>query len=238
MITKSDIIKYIKDHSYDLNMIVDEDNNCIYDQLGDFKCTIDDYVEILKLKIGCSFTSLYYNHATLQNVLKCNKCGTVILSTEDENYDPNLRCPTCTNYRPSFKYYTEKEIESNKEVKNLINFYIKMDKFEDEAYKYEKLHGRPYWMLFKKKIYAKNHMYSIELHCDDARKNPFKGLYLDITSFTKDPEEKNCYSNMYHVTIPLSASRIYLHCIYPHLGKCHKDFRSKWYIGKPKEERK
>ena len=235
MITKASIKKYLKNHASELNIIVDDDN--IYNTFGDQLCTIDEYVHKFRLRIGQSFKSIYYNHATLENILECNKCGTVIFTTEDESYDPNLKCPTCTDYKPHFSYYTKEQIESNKDMKNTINHYLNMSKFEKEAYEYEKKHGKPYWMICKNKFYTKNHMYKTELKCDDVRKSWFKGLHLAITILKKMDIEDEEYSFENHVIIPLSFKQIYVNWIYPHLGICHKDFRSKWYIGKAREER-
>lgn len=39
------------------------------------------------------------------------------------------------------------------------------------------------------------------------------------------------------ICIPLNWYAFYLHFIYSHTGKCHKDLRSKFYIGKARERR-
>lgn len=237
MVTKSGIIEYLTKNSDNLNIRLDVENNKIYDKSGTFICNIDDYVETYKLRMGCSFKSIYYNHGFLENVLKCNKCGTIIITRDDEDYDPNLKCPTCTDYKTYFTHYTKEEIDNSKELQDMVNSYIEMQKFQDDAYQYEKDHGYPYWELFNKKFYTKKHMYKIELKCDDARKSIFKGLYLVISNFLKDPDEEMCYSYKYQLIIPLSLKRIYTHWIYPHLGSCPKEFRSKWYIGKARDKK-
>ena len=79
-------------------------------------------------------------------------------------------------------------------------------------------------------------MCRLELKCDDRRKSIFKGLHLIISCFISE-DEQDFYRFCKQILIPLSFSEIYLHWIYPHLGKCHKDFRSKWYIGKAREDR-
>ena len=237
MVTKSGIIEYLTKYSDNLNIRLDVDNGKIYDKSGKFICNIDDYVETYKLRVGCSFKSIYYNHGFLENVLQCNKCGTIIITREDEDFDSNLRCPTCTDYKPHFTYYTKEEINNSKELQDMVNSYIEMQKFQEEAYQYEKEHGHPYWELFSKKIYTKKHMYRIELKCDDARKSIFKGLYLVITKYLKDPEDEFCFKYKSQLIIPLSFYKLYVYYIYPHLGKCPKEFRSKWYIGKSLEDK-
>lgn len=48
----------------------------------------------------------------------------------------------------------------------------------------------------------------------------------------------NVYTLKHTLTIPLSLHTFYISYIYPHLGKCHPDLRSKFYIGKPIEKRR
>lgn len=232
MVTKSGIIEFLTKYQDKLNIRLDLENDKLYDGSGAFICNLDDYVETYKLKMGCSFKSLYYNHGFLENVLQCNKCGTVLITREDEDFDPNLKCPTCTDYKPHFSYYTKEEIDNSKELQDMINSYIEMQKFQDDAYSYEKEHGHPYWVVFTKKFYTKKKMYKIELKCDDVRKSIFKGLHLVIDKFLKDPEDEMCYIYKSHIIIPLSFKSIYIHWIYRHLGSCPKDIRSKWYIGR------
>jgi len=43
-----------------------------------------------------------------------------------------------------------------------------------------------------------------------------------------------CWRRSIH--IPLSWNSFYIQFIYKHLGKCHKDSRSRFYIGRAKEE--
>ena len=237
MITKSDIIKYLIEYSDKLKIRVDVENDKIYNVDGKLLCYIDDYVDAYRLNAGCSFKSIYYSHAFLENVLKCNKCGTVIITREDEDYDPNLKCPTCTDYKTHFSYYTKEQVANNKELQDMIDSYVIMQKFQDDAYEYEKTHGHPYYEILNKKFYTKKHMYRIELKCDDLRKSWIKGLYLTISTYLKNPKEEGCYQFKFHTIIPLSFHQMYIHWIYRHLGNCPKDIRSKWYIGKAIEKR-
>ena len=125
-------LKYLKKNASNLNIIIDDDD--IYDNFGKYLCKIDDYVETFKLKHGCSFTSIYYCHGTLENILKCNKCGTVIFTDEDERYDPNLRCPTCTDYKTYFEYWAKEDIESDESKQDTIKYLKEEMEYKDFDY--------------------------------------------------------------------------------------------------------
>lgn len=62
------------------------------------------------------FKVLFGDDATLQYVIKCRDCGTVVVSYNDEGYEHKLSCPTCTNYVTKFKYFTKKEIRKDKDL--------------------------------------------------------------------------------------------------------------------------
>lgn len=220
MIYKSDLIDFLTKNSDRLDISLDVNNNLIYDKSGNMISTIDDYLEMVRLKEGCSFSSIYYSHAFLKNILKCNKCGTIIFTKEDEEFDPKLKCPTCTSYETYFIYYTKEQIENNNGIKNAINAYIELSKYEQEAREYEEKHGHPYWQILNKKIYIKNYMYNFVLNCDDIRKSCFKGLYLKINYSIKDKTE-NFYIYKKQILIPLSFKMIYAHWLYPIFDKFH-----------------
>ena len=136
MITKYDIVKYLNANADKLNIRINDDQ--IYNQSGDHLCSVDDYVKKFKLNHGCSFESIYYNHAFLQNILKCNKCGTIIFTNEDEDYEPSLTCPVCTNYHTKFMYWTKDEIENDKNKQNTIQNYIDAQNKQNEDYEFKK----------------------------------------------------------------------------------------------------
>ena len=50
-------------------------------------------------------------------------------------------------------------------------------------------------------------------------------------------QENNFYLLKNWIHIPYTPHSFYIKFIYPHLGICHKDLRSKWYIGKAKENK-
>lgn len=65
----------------------------------------------------------------------------------------------------------------------------------------------------------------------------YKSKYLCFNKWKKDKEEDiNTYILIKTIHVPLSFHSFYIMFIYPHLGKCHPDLRSKFYIGKPIEK--
>lgn len=66
--------------------------------------------------------------------------------------------------------------------------------------------------------------------------NRFKCLKIYIWKLDKDFDDTTIYTLKHSISIPLSFYSFYIKFIYPHLGKCHPDLRSKFYIGKPIEK--
>lgn len=62
-----------------------------------------------------------------------------------------------------------------------------------------------------------------------------KNKMLIINKWVKAEDDLYVLKKWIH--IPLTLYCAYIIWIYPHLGICHKDLRSKYYIGKAREER-
>lgn len=135
MISQYDVIKYLKNHESETGLIYKEDTKEIYDtSLGKIVFSLDDLYSVLKKKMHCDFESIFYDHVSLQNIIKCKECGTVIFSSEDEyEYDPLLRCPNCGGYHTNLKYWTAEDIEKDKDKQEAINFYIDLQKKRNES---------------------------------------------------------------------------------------------------------
>lgn len=87
----------------------------------------------------------------------------------------------------------------------------------------------PETMSIRKKIFkGKKLNISIQEHYDPH--------YLNITFWTKD-KDINLFVLKKWIHISLNLKAFYIAHIYPHLGKCHKDLRSRWYIGTPVEQK-
>lgn len=237
MLSKYDIKNFIKRHPDKFPYMYNEEGECLYDkETGDYVCTLDTFIQVYRKENGESFESVYYEHVMLINVLRCTECGTVIFTYEDERYDPHLQCPTCTDYEPSFKYWTKEDIESDADKQSTIREFEEMTKRQIESNKrIERRKGLYDWQIARKKFCGKKLFLSLTLECNDITKSYLKGLRLEVRVGRKDNDDGMLYTIKHFFTIPLSWSQFYIQFIYRHLGKCHPDIRSKWYIGKPME---
>lgn len=215
MVSKYDMKKFIKDNTDKCPFIYKEEEDAIYTKEGDYLCSLDEYLEVYRKKSGESFESIYYEHAFLQDVLRCTECGTVIFTWDDERYDPHLKCPTCTDYKTHFEYWTKEDIESDKSKQDTIK-YLK----EEMEYKVERdkrikrRNGKMDWEIAVKKFYGKKRFLKIALECDDITKSYFRGLRLKIEIGKKDDGNDITYTINKFITIPLSWSQFYIQYIY------------------------
>jgi hypothetical protein len=69
---------------------------------------------------------LFGDDGSLQYVVKCRDCGTVIISYNDERFEERLDCPTCTDYKTDFKYFTNKEVGKDKGLKQYLRINMKI----------------------------------------------------------------------------------------------------------------
>ena len=217
MVSKWDMKKYIKENAEKLPYVYKEENDSIYSKEGNYLSSLDRFLEIYRKQSGESFESIYYEHISLENVLRCTECGTVIFSREDEWYDPHLKCPTCTNYNTHFEYWTKEDIESDKVkqdelklLKEIMDYKIEQDK------RIEKRNGKYDWQIAIKKFYGKKRFLELALECDDITKSYFKGLRLDINIGEKESVDDPGYTIKKFFTIPLSWSQFYIQFIYKH----------------------
>ena len=237
MVSKYDLKKYFEKHGEELGIRYNEADDSIYNDKG-FLCTLDRYLEVYRLNSGQAFTSVYECGGTLLNILRCDKCGTVIFSSNDyHDYDENLKCPTCTDYKTHFEYWTKEEIESDEKKKNTIEMYEEFTRKDIERYHREKKRGKTDREITKHTIRTKMHRIDFILGCDDISESYFKGLRYEIVIWKKDNEDSLCCTWQRNIVIPLSWSQLYCRHIYRHLGICHPDMRSKWYIGRAVEKR-
>lgn len=158
-------------------------------------------------KHGMSFDCIYDAHWECMSVIKCTECGTVVKYYYDEYYEPNFRCPTCTNYKTGYEYYTKEQIEASDDLKAIIKMYEELEQMDRERYeRKEKRNGLEDYQLSKRKrIKIKNNVYDFQLLIDSIlNKNKLEGLRLEIRKWEiKDGISMNL---VYNKTIPLSKS--------------------------------
>lgn len=235
MISKWEVKNFIKKNPDKFPYIYKEEEDALYDkETKEYLASLDTFLDFYRKKSGESFECIYNEHVSLFSVLKCTECGTVIFTYDDERYDPYLKCPVCTEYKTHFKYWTADEIEKDVFKKRSIEWYEEMTQQENEAYERRKRRGKYDWQIAVKKFYGKKYYLGLSLECNNITESYFKGLRLQVSIGEKDDSETG-YDIKKSFTIPLSWSQFYTQFIYKHLGKCHPDFRSKWYIGRARK---
>lgn len=218
MVSKYEMKRYIKENIDKFPYIYKEEEEAIYDKDGNYFTSLDTFLEIYRKHSGESFESIYYEHAFLQNVLRCTECGTVIFTTEDEGYDPRLKCPICTDYQTHFKYWTKEDIESDEKKQNTIKWFKEMtERRKEQDKRIEKRNGKYDWQIAIKKFRGKKRYLELALECDDITKSYFKGLRLNVHIGKK--EDSVGYVIKKHFKIPLSWSYFYIRYIYKFKGE-------------------
>lgn len=206
MISEWDVRKFAKrDDSW---FSIDENNNVVDKETGEVVCDISVLLQVLREKLHCDFEVVYECHPLLDVILRCKQCGTVIFTTEDEDYEPNLCCPTCSDFKTGFEYWTKEEIERDEKKKETILFYEKMYAEDIEAEKRRKARGGKYdWQIGKCsfKIPGNKKVY-LDLECDNLFKSKLKGLRLDVHIGEKDGDYSYVVKKFF--TIPLSLSHL------------------------------
>lgn len=159
-------------------------------------------------KNGMSFDCIFDAHWECMSMIRCTECGTVVrYSYDSEDYEPNFKCPTCTDYKTGYEYYTKEQIEKSDELKAIIDMYQDLGKNEQERSERRKQRNglEDYQLCKRRHIRTKNNVYDIDLLIDSIEnKNKLKGLRLEISKWKK--VEDNGLSFVCNKTIPLSKS--------------------------------
>lgn len=237
MVSKWDMKNYIKKNPDKFPYVYKEEEDGLYDkETGEYLSSLDHFLDLYRKKSGESFESVYYDHIGLNDFIRCTECGTVIFAYEDESYDPNLKCPTCTGYKTHFEYWTKEDIESDPQKQLEISRLEEMTKMQiEQNERIKRRNGKYDWQIGSEKFRFKRYSISFELECDNINESYLKGLRLAVNIWKKENLDDMCSYWLKGFTIPLSWHQFYIQFIYRHLGKCHPSMRSKWYIGKAKE---
>lgn len=210
MLSAYDVKKYLNNKKDDATFPFYEMDGKIYDKEDDKEiCDLDFYVDYLRKKLHCSFETVYYNHGSLTEILRCTECGAIIFTGDDERYDPNLCCPVCSGYNHN-DYWTAEDIKNDPQKQKQIEFYEEWTKAEIEAEKRRKARGGLYdWQIFKKDYYGKKKSLHLEL-------TKMCGYMLEVRIGTKDGMGYIVKTNF---KIPLSPRAFYIRFIYPIVRK-------------------
>ena len=216
MISKYNLKKFIKENPDSFPYIYKEEEDALYDKEdGSYVAPLDKFLEIYRKNNGESFECLYCEHVFDYAVLQCTECGTVIFTYEDYRYEPQLKCPTCTDYETGFDFWTKEDIEGDEGKQEALRIYKELTEKEKETQeRIKRRNGKRDWQIAIKKIKLKKwHLY-LFLECDDITESYFKGLRLKVDIFAKeDPTELGMYLKK-SFTIPLSWSAFYYQFIY------------------------
>ena len=201
----------------------EETNKLCLKSTGEAVCSFETYAEWVREKAGCAFETIFYEHASLQHIVRCKKCGTVVFTGDDERWEPQLKCPVCTDYKPHNEYWTEEEIAKDPEKQKTITQHENWQKeMNEEAARREKRGGLSDWQRWQKKIYTKNHHIVITHECFGWGQKTWKKLRtLEIDDYARDEYGGFTMGNGYghHWSIPLNAYAFYIKYIYPHTKK-------------------
>lgn len=192
----------------------------------------------LRILNDCDFESIYECPGTLLNVLRCRQCGTVIFASNDvEDYDDNLKCPTCSDYETWFEHWTKEDTDSDERKQNTIKMYEEFA--EEETKRYERYQRRKKHddEIFVHRHRGKKYFVYVALKCNNLFHTFLKGLHFKIEIGEKETEDDIGYTMKNFIEIPLSWSRFYLFHIYPYTKGCHPDFR-KYFPWQKKSETK
>ena len=148
----------------------------------------DLYRKYLK-ENGMSFKCICDVHWECMSLIECTECGTVIKEYYDEWYEPNFRCPVCTDYKTGYEFYTKEEIEASEELQAVINMYKGLnDTLKEQDERIQKRNGlEDYQLLKPRQIKIGNNVYRFSLLIDSiTNKNKLQGLKLEISKFEKN----------------------------------------------------
>ena len=226
MYTNYDIKKAMKRaiENGETDFYYDEANNKLcYKDTHEAVCTFEEYAEFVREKAGCAFETVFYEHVSLQHIVRCKKCGTVIFTGDDERWEPQLKCPVCTDYKPFCSYWTGKEIAKDPEKQKTIDAYVKWQKeMDEEAARREKRGGLYDWQRWQKRIHTKNHHIVITHQCFGWGQKTWKKMRtLEIEDYARDDSGHFTMSkgHGHHLSIPLNIYAFYIKYIYPHTQK-------------------
>lgn len=187
MFTRSDILKYSKEESCWFEKR--EDGSYYSKKNPELKLAdnIEDFVKSLNIHNHSYFKCIYSCHASLDTVLECLECGTVIFTGDDERFNPHLRCPNCTGTDQGVEFWTKQDIENDIRKKNTLKFFKKDLEIREKDYQRYKRTGLNSWELWKKEKRDKEGRILKRITLERMGRSGIKGLNLKIAFYV--PEE-------------------------------------------------
>lgn len=193
MITRYDFDRYSKKE--DCWFEVREDG--VYDKEKGVKYrdTVEEFIRLMNRINHSDFTCLHSCHATLDIVYKCEECGAIIFTGDDERYNPNLKCPVCSGEDQRCEFWTAEEVAADEKKQNTLKFYQEWKEAEERDYERHKKTGLYHDEIWKKKVknkktgktkkeYILKWMHSKYFKSDKRS----YGLYLEIKYLKEDED--------------------------------------------------
>ena len=231
MINAYNTKKYLEKFSDRWGLHLSEDGTKVLNNdTNDVFCEFDTFVTLLKRALHCDFESIYYCHATLDEIYRCKECGTVIFCGDDfERYDPNCRCPVCCHDESVCRneYWTKEQIDADEKKQNTIKFYIQMQEEMRAAEKRREQRGGLYdFERFKKKWHIGKYLFVVTHYCFDNKNKPFHNdRYLEISCNKGESKDDFLFNNCWTVKIPLNVYTFWLNHIYRYTKRCPSELR-------------
>lgn len=213
MLTKQKLMEMLKDsgskhtiynEEMDTVTILDLDGNVVNTYPG------DKYYDMFMYSSGRAFKCLADDDVSLIQVLECKRCGAIIFHSYNEfDYEPDLRCPCCTDSKCYHEYYSAEDYENNRNgCKDRVEVYKKFTHFMAEhEERYRRRGNKLDTEIFKWKIGKGDKRYTITLTCNDITQSYIKGLGISIDTWIKDPYNDAIFRLDKTRVIPLTISR-------------------------------
>lgn len=211
MISRFDLEQYCR-HSANAPFYIEGDE--VFDvETRQRLTTVEDFLERCRRKEHCDFETVYYCHGTLEHVLRCRECGTVVFASDDcSYYEDALCCPHCSDYKTGFEWWSGSDIERDANKREVIQQLERMQQEQDEAaerFMRRNLHD---WQIKKYYKEFKKHAVSVEFNAENYIKSGLKGLYVEITIWERGGDlGVGVLKWKRSIEIPLSWSRFKYH---------------------------
>lgn len=210
MISKYEVINCLEEEAKKgkSDYIYDRETDMIKNKDGNNICSLDELMPIIRRENHCDFKTIYYCHATLEDVYQCRQCGTVIFGGDDERYDPDCRCPVCSNDKNACHntWWSAEEIAADPEKQRTIDALKEEQRIMNEIEeRRRKRGGKSDSEIWIKEYRGKKHYLQFNLECDDLFTTKLKGLKFVIRHSVKD-NENDFYVWKNDFVIPLSVS--------------------------------
>lgn len=204
MITQHDVLKFVESRP---DMTIEYFNQRpfvkFYEGGIPVKCvSLEQVVREIQREGHCDLEIIYSDPGSLDVIYRCNECGTVIFSGDDERFDANLVCPVCDpRYKDKVEFWTKSEIENSVYKHDYYEHWMKDTRVRRMEVERRKRRGKFDWQILRKQINLFGHRIFISLDCDDLFADHFKyrGLRLMIENW----DENQCVRC---TRIPLSIS--------------------------------